>query len=446
MQRRYLNSKLRMSRNRNIKWSKRKSDHNSNRPQVDISNPIPIENSADENNVTDLERHSSYRDLREPLDEDIEIYVRNVKTNNELKTVSGKTDCNLEQSSYQEEESSYINKSDNSMMDENVIKEIFETVSTGCKKTIKEIRFSDINNVVDPAVINVNENMRHDKGDNENGISSNNNNNNEMDLNNESLKNVSVENKSTKSVDTAISSSKSRISIFSESMSEGWNKFSSLSRKFTGAMQEHVQKRKEQFRNFRPASEQDKEHGQKSNEKTNSSHIILISTEGYFVGDSRCNEENPHDSSQETGNICTDTQIEIVGEGSSKDSPTRSIHEEVNDPEPVHCEGDEPCPCFVCKTIGDGNILRRRRSSSVPPPDRKALYNLPSKVLLKQTSLTDCDSDSNADHVETNATVSDSTKHGDSTSKSPFVPKIYPKGRFPNLSLMSSGNRIEHYV
>ncbi|GFY51849.1 hypothetical protein TNIN_246961 [Trichonephila inaurata madagascariensis] len=127
------------------------------------------------------------------------------------------------------------------------------------------------------------------------------------------------ENKSTKPVDTAISSSKSRISIFSESMSEGWSKFSSLSRKFTGAMQEQVQKRKEQFRNFRPASEQDKEHGQKSNEKTHSSDIVSTDettsvdiksseekpevftvdpdfTEGYFVGDSRCNEENPHDS------------------------------------------------------------------------------------------------------------------------------------------------------
>ncbi|GFQ72627.1 uncharacterized protein TNCT_641301 [Trichonephila clavata] len=470
IQRRYLNSKLRMSRNRNIKWSKRKSEHNSNRPQVDISNPIPIESPADEKNVTDLEKHSSYRDLREPLDEDIEIYVRNIKADNELKTASGKTDCNLEQSSLQEEESSYINKCDISTMDENVIKETFEKVNTDCKKTIKEIRFSDINYVVDPAVINVNENVCHDKCDNKNGISSNNNNNNnEINLNNESLKNVSVENKSTKPVETAISSSKSRISIFSENMSEGWNKFSSLSRKFTGAMQEHVQKRKEQFRNFRPTSEQDKEHGQKSNAETHSSDTVSTDettsveiksseekpevfpedpdfTEGYFVGDSRCNEENPHDSSLETGNVCTDTQIEIVGEGSCKNSPTRSIHEEVNDLEPVHCEGDEPCPCFVCKTIGDGNILRRRRSSSVPPPDRKALYNLSSKVLLKQTSLTDCDSDSKADHVDTNATVSDSTTHGYNTYKSSFVPKIYPKGRFSNLSLTSLENRIEHYV
>ncbi|GFT55396.1 uncharacterized protein NPIL_127361 [Nephila pilipes] len=471
IQRRYLSSKLRMSEKGNRNWMKRKSERNSNRPQVDISNPIPIESSVDDQNVTDLTKHSSYRDLREPLDEDIEIYVRNKKENNEFKTVSDTIENDLQQSSYQEEESSCINKCENSNVEENTVHETFDTVKNEHEETIEETKFSDISYAVDPpAVINVNYIRGNDNNNDGNTVLSNNNNNNEMNPNIESITNESIGNKFTKTAETPVSTNKSKVTVFSESVSESWNKFSSLSRKFTGAMQEHFQKRKEQFQNFRPSSEQDKKPDKKSNEKSHPSDTVSVEevtsvninsfekekseissvdpdfTESYFVGDSRCQDEDSHDSTLEARSLSSNTEIEIVGNETCNNSPETNMHEEVNDSEPVHCEGDEPCPCFVCKTLGDGNILRRRRSSSVPLPERKALYNLPSKVLLKQTSLSDCATDLKAVHMDTKANAANSETHGYKISKSSFIPKLYTKGSFHNLSVMSLDNRIEHYV
>ncbi|GIX76507.1 hypothetical protein CEXT_173301 [Caerostris extrusa] len=113
--------------------------------------------------------------------------------------------------------------------------------------------------------------------------------------------NNALEKESNEVQDSTVPISKSKIAAFSESMSVGWNKFSSLSRKFTGAMQEHIQKRKEQFQNNR-ASEQDnkpepKSPGTTSTEETTRSNDENCvketpeslkgdpdSSEGYFVG------------------------------------------------------------------------------------------------------------------------------------------------------------------
>ncbi|GIX76504.1 uncharacterized protein CEXT_173291 [Caerostris extrusa] len=92
--------------------------------------------------------------------------------------------------------------------------------------------------------------------------------------------------------------------------------------------------------------------------------------------------------------------------------------------EPVHREGSDPCPCYVCRTVGDGHtILRRRRSSSVPLPERK-------RVII-------CGHKTEEEHLEESV---------ENTPKISNVPRMYLKGSFQNLSIMSLDSRIEHYV
>ncbi|KAF8782058.1 hypothetical protein HNY73_012391 [Argiope bruennichi] len=457
LQRRYMSSKLKMANTGSRNWMKRETECKSDRPQIDISNPIAINATTDVSSTNDegkeLEKHCSYRDLREPIDDEIELYVRNGANTSEFKTSSERMDNDFEKSHVTKMKSCSIKKVENSKVEKKSDVENFEVKTTEFEEYDSENKFSPPESKTSsPAVISVSKSQNRGNSDDTN----------EEKSANPNLK--SDKNCNTVDVPTDVPSStvKLKMTAISGSVNEGWNKFSLLSRKFTGAMQEQIQKRKEQFQNFRSSSGNEN-NKQQSNEKSPNISSIEVTTatdsnceqtvqenskdldssEGYFMGDSRCHDKKMYQSCQGIYNDCAGTETEEEESEPSKKAPVVNLYEEDSEPEPVHCEGDDPCPCFVCRTTGDGQILRRRRSSSVPLPERKTRCNLSSKIFPVEPFITRFASTSNIVQMDATTEVRGSkTKDNDIS----HVPKLYIKGSFQNLSLMSLENRIEHYV
>ncbi|GIX93967.1 uncharacterized protein CDAR_557951 [Caerostris darwini] len=465
LQRRYLNSKLKMS-SRRRSWMKRKSMEDSHHPKVDISNPIAINTVSGDISLKDerdneLSNHSSYRDLRDPVDDEIGIYEPNTLNNREHQAIPKMTINDIQHTEDKSIKSSFKSKRNNlNGVESN--KEDFDYKSQreeSDEEPVAESAFNaKVSYISPPAVIDVKENKSYVNI--ETAIHSKNSPSYES-----SKVNNALEKESNEIQDSTAPISKSKITAFSESINVGWNKFSSLSRKFTGAMQEHIQKRKEQFQNNR-ASEQDnkpepKSPGTTSPEKTTPSNDENYvketpeslkgdpdSSEGYFVGDSRYNKGEVYLSCQDiTADSNESIESQQSEEESFKSASVVNLHEVANDSEPVHCEGTDPCPCYVCRTVGDGHtILRRRRSSSVPLPERKTRYNLSQKVFPKQLCVPSLITDSNSIQVDIKTEEEHLEESVEITPKISNVPRMYLKGSFQNLSIMSLDSRIEHYV
>ncbi|GBM87839.1 hypothetical protein AVEN_58703-1 [Araneus ventricosus] len=458
LQRRYLNSKLKIVNNGSRNGMERKSECKSGRPH--ISNPIAINTTTDisstNDEVRELEKHSSYRDLREPIDDEIELYVRNGANANGFKTSLEEINNDTEKSPVTKMDIQTIKRVENSNMEEKSDDEKFERVEIDeFEEDDSEVRFSPPESCTSsPAFINVSKNKSYDSSADKSVKSDE----KSASPSLKSDKNCSAVDISTNAPSSTV---KLKMAAISESMSEGWNKFSSLSLKFTGAMQGQIQKRKEQFQNFRSPSGNDNNERQSSKKSSNTCTTEAISatdsnceqtmtknsgddsSEGYFMGDYRCPDGKIYQSNQDINNDCADTETEEEENEPVKRASVVNLYEEASDPEPIHCEGDEPCPCFVCRTIGDGQILRRRRSSSVPLPERKTRCNMSSRVFPEESSIARFASTSNIVEMDATSELRDGkTKEIDIS----HVPKLYIKGSFQNLSLISLENRIEHYV
>lgn len=402
VRRHYENTKLRLSKSGCRNEVDETEVKTSKRTHVDISSPIPIKKRDDEssNQGNELEKYNSYRDLREPLDEEIEIYFRK---------------CD------------YQNKSDNTKERNSQVTISEETKSTHKQSVLESVHnpsveMNDANDyilensevMVNPAVItpSVFNSVQHAKSENV--------------------------------ADESEKESKSKFALFSDNVSEQWGKFSSISRKFTGTVKDQFKKKKDQIQNLKSSVSPDSKKSETLTKSSSDSKAVksddknpketIEVTEGYFVGDDRCYQI-------ESSQIIQGAESKRIRFSEETLSQLQSFGSEAEDEIMTtesdnfnHKEGDSPCPCYICKTFGDGRF-RRRRSSSVPPFDRKR----------KEVEITRGNESSLPRYMST-PNISQNFCEKENKDKKRFTsPTILRKSIF-NLSALSLDDRVEHYV
>ncbi|KFM64987.1 hypothetical protein X975_18352, partial [Stegodyphus mimosarum] len=437
VRRRYVSTKLRMSTYGSEKKAKDENGKTSKHCKEDISGPIPVGKETHDDFSKQVlespsEKHNSYVDLREPLDEEIEICSRETK--------SPKKEDNIvrEQMAKNSDKNDIIQNADN-----------YETSGKKKGKNSEVVREADIQlpSIKSEAqekgiAITTVTSIEHEKRSN-------------------ILSNTSPGNVKEAVQQNAVVSMKSRVA---DSITQQWNKLSSVSRKFTGNMREHIQKRKEHFLKFRSVSNTvscNQEYNPKYSPSNNNSEInheydltknnpreqsvsdLIESSEDHFLGDDAHTQENKQQFTEvskfESVDLKVPDNIDSEADISANDS-TKMSDGTLNSSESAHCDGDSSCPCYICRTSG-GTFLRRR-SSSVPPPDRKLLQDKVTASTGNKALSRFLSNPNMLSHVCDEVNLKDEKLDDEGNNNSFF----FPKGGFRNLSLLSLENRVEHYV
>lgn len=506
MQRSYLKSNLKIVKKVRNKDKSKSTALEANKQYPEISDPIPLYDSSDgchpQKDVhSPLEKRNSYKDLREPIDDEIEIYARK----NSATTVGKKTKASpiTERELYSKRESTTSCTEENHKQD-------MKKRSKGTKLNSK-ITSTKSNSACESKDSCITVISRNDS-------------------------NSSQSESDTKSNENATESkispaSRTKRAQFSESINDQWSKFSSIPKKLTGTMRDQIQKRKEQFHNFRNSSSEKatdihqqnaEEHcSPEKNSKVYRASIasqskeeisVNESSEAYFMGDSQDNEYKQYDSGEEVGssddntdiydtneemrrnstiskedsasiasqskkdsvanqtseayfigdhqgyedNQCDSGEVGSSDDNSDIDDTHQEVHrnstmedtsDEMSQQEQSHMDGEDPCPCNVC-IPKEGGILRRR-SSSVPtvdklPPLQHFLSNMIEDELPERSSMVRYPSSPSVVRVDMKPSMNSDYNVETMDTCSPS--NMYLKGRSQNLSVFALDNRVEQYV
>lgn len=414
VKRRYETAKLRLSIYKCGRNTEEKSVKRIDRAHIDISSPIPIKKNEDQGTchekVAELEKHNSYRDLREPIDEEIDLYFR-------------KCDTHVKQKDSEDQiESRHITMPDES-------KEIatgrsfVETLDKHLHNEVNKVQNSaseGLGKFNEPATVVRTETDAL------------------ADLKNE--KNVTG-----KSPKTSL---KSKFNYLSGSISEQWGKVSSVPSKFAGSVRGQIERTKKQFQNIRSNSSVAANKPETKIEASGSSSAAANmnsesesvkqnndGSEGYFVGDDRCYKEEALQSVKSVGHQHVTFSSEII----SKLEDSESDEDTLPASDSNHTVGDSPCLCYICRTLGDSRF-RRRRSSSVPPADRKP--RLAEDDSIENNNLSRYRSNPNIAQSRCEKKKTEQISNDRQVNASPA--KI-SKATF-SLSRLSLENRLQHYV
>ncbi|KAG8196542.1 hypothetical protein JTE90_003559 [Oedothorax gibbosus] len=422
-QRGYLNFKVKISNSEKSKDKPKSKKLQTNKVQPEVDDytaAFDSSNGCSTKNESpySIEKRNSYKDLREPIDDEIEIYTRNNKNFICNTILDDKNNAKLHCKS---------------------------EIQTNCTKQYQK----DITN----------------KRENITGI--------KLETDKEVVSKDGI------SVSESSPTSKTKLGNFSESINGQLNKLTSASKKFTGTMRDHIHKRKKQFDNYRnPSTEKTSDSSVKKPaeqgvigklSKKDSSKVASDtkevssedSSEAYFIGDPRGYDDEPIEvigSNPETFNIDDiDNSQEDISRNSSigyandqmshqesfeeNISQTSSMEDTTNEPryhENCHLDGEEPCPCHICRP---GGSFLRRRSSSIPYIERKQrfLSSMAPEEGSKGSSMLRHPSSPSISVDMMSSRNSDKDEPSD-------TPCMYLKGRSQNLSLSRWDNKVEHLV
>lgn len=357
VRRRYDTAKLNWSNG--FRGEKNKTpDKNIKRPNIshiDISHPIPI-TKIDPAPDQDQGDQTSYRDLREPVDDEIEIYFR--KCDNRRNSRENSPYRDIRQSGTPERRKEFSNEKMNIRTIDNILR---EEVNNSYNSSVSPSRRGRPATITPTNLSPVNTGRKHESKTAQNDKAP-----------------------SEKSL-------KFKISSFSDNLNEHLGK---MSRKISGTVKERFQHNKDHFANFKSHLSNSKTTGTQQGElpedqvktygtvkpfpnpsPTPSSKFSKAPVktptkrdpdEGYFVGDDRY---------YQTQNLHPDQALYSkrmrLNEEIRQRACLRDTEDDVLPPSDiVHKDDDTPCPCYICKTYGEDKV-RRRRSSSVPPHELK---------------------------------------------------------------------------